>query len=103
MKILPTRAAPAREDRPATQLLYDAHDVRVVSFHLLPGQEVAPHRSTSTVVVHVTAGQGFFAGGEDGALLSAGDAAVFAPDEVHSIRATDAPLHFTATLTPRPA
>jgi quercetin dioxygenase-like cupin family protein len=102
VKVLSTRATPAREDRPATQLLYDEGDVRVVSFHLLAGQEVPPHRSTSTVVVQVTDGQGYFAGDDGETFLDAGDVAVFAPEEKHSIRATDRPLRFVAILSPRP-
>ena len=102
MKALDTRAAPARAERPATQLLHDSADVRVVAFSLQPGQEVKPHRSPSSVLLQVIDGEGDFSG-ENGELhLSAGDAALYERDELHGIRAGDGPLRFLAIITPRP-
>ncbi|MBR9988197.1 MAG: cupin domain-containing protein [Gemmatimonadetes bacterium] len=92
----------ARDDRPATALLYDHPNARIVAFHLLPGQQVAEHRSTSTVTVHVTEGSGVFRGSESESRLETGQIAVFEPDEVHSIDAGAEPLRFVAIITPRP-
>ena len=103
MRILPTRRTPFKEERPATELLHDSAEVRVVSFHLLAGQEVAPHRSDSTVLVQVIDGEGYFGGADSEVRLAAGDAAVFTPGEIHAIRAPEGPLRFTAILSPRPA
>ena len=61
-----------RADRPASAVLYDSVDARVVGFHLLPGQRVAEHRSTSTVTIHVTEGSGVFRGAESASRLEAG-------------------------------
>ena len=92
----------ARQDRAASELLHDEASLRVVAFHLLPGQEIPSHRSASTVFVHVVAGRGTFTGEATAAVLTAGESAVFAPLESHAIGATDSPLRFIAIITPRP-
>ena len=101
MKVLGAGPA-ARADRPASALLHDEPNGRVVAFHLLPGQRIPPHHSDSTVIVQVVAGSGRFAGAESDALLSAGDCAVFAPGETHAIDAATEALHFNVFITPRP-
>jgi quercetin dioxygenase-like cupin family protein len=93
---------PPRPDRPATQLLHDEPNLRVVAFHLLPGQVVPPHRNASTVLVEVVAGSGRFTGEGVEATLAAGAAAVYAPGETHSITALDEGLRFRAVIAPRP-
>jgi quercetin dioxygenase-like cupin family protein len=103
MKTLASAPPPAREDRPATQLLHDEENARVVSFHLLADQEVAPHRSSSTVLVQVVEGEGVFRGEGDETHLVTGDTAVFAPGEMHSMRPVGGPLRFLAIITPRPS
>ena len=103
MKVLEVRATPARDERPSSQVLHDDPDARVVAFHLLPGQEVAAHRSPSTVLVQVVEGSGTFVGRDGEARLGVGDAAVYSPNEVHAIRASEGPLRFLAILTPRPS
>jgi quercetin dioxygenase-like cupin family protein len=102
MKVL--GAGPAeRADRAATALLHDEPHARVVAFHLGARQQVPPHRSDSTVLVHVTSGRGVFRGaGDVAAELEAGQSAAYAPGEMHSIEAGDKPLQFVAVITPRP-
>lgn len=101
MNVLP--AGPdSRPDRPASAVLYDQPDARIVGFHLLPGQRVAEHRSPSTVTVHVTEGVGIFSGEDGSARLEAGQVAVYAPDEMHAMEAGDRALRFLAIITPRP-
>lgn len=103
MKVLPFEAPPPRSDRHATQLLHDEPNARVVSFHLAPGQAVAPHTSTSTVVVQVLEGRGLFRGVESEAELGPGETAVYSPGELHSMRPVgDGSLRFLAIITPRP-
>ena len=102
MKTLPVRELDAREDRPASMLLHDSEDVRVVCFHLSPGQEVKPHRSASTVLVQVIDGHGDFSGREGERHLAAGEAAVYEREELHGIRAREMPLRFLALITPGP-
>lgn len=102
MTVLSTGPEP-RADRPSSAILYDHADARIVGFHLLPGQRVAEHRSASTVTIHVTEGSGTFRGAGAASRLEAGQAMVFAPDEMHAIDAGTEPLRFLAIITPRPA
>jgi quercetin dioxygenase-like cupin family protein len=101
MKVLP-EGPPARSERPATQILHDDTNARVIAFHLMPGQKVPPHHSSSTVMVHVLEGIGVFHGADTSATLSAGGMAVFEPGETHAIDAVDSSLRFVAIITPRP-
>ncbi|HEX7049529.1 MAG TPA: cupin domain-containing protein [Longimicrobiales bacterium] len=101
MKVLGERAA-ARPDRAASMVVHDEPNLRIVSFHLLPGQRIPPHRSASTVSVQVVRGTGTFRGAEDEAVLGPGEGAVFAPGETHAIEAADGPLEFLALIAPRP-
>lgn len=101
MKVL-SRGPAAREDRPATELLHDENNARIVAFHLQPGQQVKPHRSESTVFVQVVSGAGWFHGETARAFLTAGEGAVYEPGELHGIDAGDTPLRFLAIITPGP-
>jgi quercetin dioxygenase-like cupin family protein len=101
MKIL-AEGPPARTERPATQILHDDTNARVVAFHLMPGQKVPPHHSNSTVLVHVLEGIGVFHGADASETLSAGSMAVFEPGETHAIDAVESSLRFVAVITPRP-
>ena len=103
MKTLRAGAPEPRSDRYATHLLHDEPNVRVVGFHLLPGQSVPPHRSDSTVIVQVVEGRGVFRGEDGEAALEAGMAAVYLPGETHSMEAIDDPVRFQAIISPGPA
>jgi quercetin dioxygenase-like cupin family protein len=97
------RAAVATSaERPATAILHDAADARLVVFRLAPGQAVPPHRNASTVILTVLAGEGVLSGGDGAQPCRAGDVVVYAPDELHGMRADDAELLLLATITPRP-
>ncbi|CAN5657185.1 hypothetical protein BH23GEM9_BH23GEM9_36230 [soil metagenome] len=101
MKVLSSHPAD-RDDRYASALVHDEENCRVVAFRLLKGQSVPPHTSESTVLVQVTDGSGHFRGVDSEAVLSTGEAAVFAPGELHAIVAVDEPLSFLAVITPGP-
>lgn len=103
MKALdPTLPAP-RAERPATHLLHDEPNMRVVGFRLLEGQEVPAHRSDSSVLLTVTEGEGLFRGADgEEVLLAAGEMVAYAPGETHSIAARGGPLRFVAVIAPRP-
>lgn len=101
MKVL-TRGPAGRQDRHATELVHDEASARIVAFHLLPGQQVPPHRSDSTVLALVTSGSGRFVGVDSEAVLSVGEAVVWAPGELHSIESVGEPLRFLAIIAPRP-
>jgi quercetin dioxygenase-like cupin family protein len=76
--------------------------VRVIAFHLQPGQSVPPHRNDSTVLVQVVEGTGVFRGEDGQATLRAGMAAVYSPGELHSMEPLAGPLRFHAFITPSP-
>jgi quercetin dioxygenase-like cupin family protein len=104
MTVLPASCPASRPDRPATQLLHDEPNARVVCFHVAPGQAVPPHTSGSTVVVQVLEGEGLFRGARDEARLGPGATAVYVPGELHSMEPVgDGSLRFLAIITPRPS
>lgn len=103
MRRLPQEVPPRRLDRPATALLHDEPNARIIAFHLAPGQAVPPHRSESTVIVQVVEGEGIFRGESDRELrLGVGGGAVYTPGELHSMEAVEGVLRFLAIITPRP-
>lgn len=103
MKQLDPADLPANPERPATRLVHDEPNVRIVAFHLQPGQVVKAHSSPSTVLLQVVEGEGEFTGDTGELRLAAGGAVVYAPGEVHAIRAVERSLRFIAVITPRPS
>jgi quercetin dioxygenase-like cupin family protein len=99
---LDSAVPPARAERLATRVLHDEPNLRVIAFHLLPGQTVPAHSNESTVLVQVISGRGTFSGANGRTTLRAGEAAVYRPGETHAIAALDEPLVFHAVITPRP-
>jgi quercetin dioxygenase-like cupin family protein len=98
-------ARAAAPNRPATAVLHDTPDVRLIVFRLAPGQAVPPHRSASTVTLTVLEGAGVLSGGDGERACAEGDVVAYAPDELHGMRAEpDAAreLLLLATITPRP-
>jgi quercetin dioxygenase-like cupin family protein len=95
--------APApNANRPATAVLHDSPDARLIVFRLAPGQAVPPHTNASTVTLTVISGRGFVRGGDDECTLAAGQTVIFAPNELHGMRAESEELVLLATITPRP-
>jgi quercetin dioxygenase-like cupin family protein len=97
------RAAPAKSSqRPATAILHDGNDARLVVFRLLAGQSVAPHRSPSTVMLSVLEGAGVLSGADGDRDCIAGDLVAYAPNELHGMRATTQEFLLLAIIAPRP-
>lgn len=96
------RPAP-RADRYSSAVLHDDPNLRVIAFHLQEGQAVPPHRASSTVAVTVLEGEGVFRGEGGESVLRAGGAAVYAPDELHSMESVGGTLRFLAFISPRPS
>ncbi|HET9003169.1 MAG TPA: cupin domain-containing protein [Gemmatimonadaceae bacterium] len=102
------QAVANRPDRPATAIVHDSPDVRLIVFRIAPGQSVAPHQSTSSVQITVLDGVGVLTGesGNGGMaeqVCSTGDVAVYLPNELHGMRAAgETDLLLLATITPRP-
>jgi quercetin dioxygenase-like cupin family protein len=95
-------ARAAAPGRPATAVLHDAPDARLVVFRLAPGQAVPPHTSASTVLLTVLEGAGVLSGGDGERACAAGGVVAYAPGELHGMRAGDGELLLLATITPRP-
>jgi quercetin dioxygenase-like cupin family protein len=95
-------AIAASGTRAATAMLLDTPDARLVVFRIKPGQAVAVHRNSSTVLITVLAGHGAISDGIVEHDCHPGDTLCFAPNEPHGMRAIDEELHLLATITPRP-
>src|SRR5512138_3258516 len=107
MKLYDARAAAAdavanHPDRPATALLHDSADARVVMFRIEPGQEVPVHTSTSTVLLVIVAGTGTVAGADGVRRVGVGDIVAYDPQEPHGMRADGERLVIAAIIAPRP-
>jgi len=107
MIVLDPRAAAhgthtASVDRPATAILHDSADARLLVFRLQPGQAVAPHRNASTVMLSVLEGAGVLSGGDGERECRAGDFVTYVPNELHGMRAVTQELLVLAIITPRP-
>ena len=95
-------AVAANPTRPATAVVHDTPDARLVVFRIAPGQAVAPHRNASTVLLTVLSGRGFVRGEVGEVAVRAGEVAAYEPNELHGMRAEDDELVLLATITPRP-
>jgi quercetin dioxygenase-like cupin family protein len=102
LRIAASSARSARDDRPATAIVHESPDVRLVVFRIAPGQQVPPHRSTSTVLLTALEGSGFFVHADGEIAASTGVCVACEPNELHGMRAANEPLVVLATITPRP-
>ncbi|HEY0969404.1 MAG TPA: cupin domain-containing protein [Gemmatimonadales bacterium] len=88
--------------RPASALVHDSPDARLVVFRIAPGQEVPPHTSPSTVMLTVLAGRGTLSGADGARECGPGEMVTYEPEEIHAMRADTEELLLLATITPRP-
>jgi quercetin dioxygenase-like cupin family protein len=95
-------AVSARPDRPASAILHDSPDARLVVFRIAAGQEIPAHRSPSTVLLTVLEGRGVFTGSDGERAVRTGDLVAYEPEELHGMRAVDETLAVLATITPGP-
>ncbi len=99
-------AVAASPTRPATAVIHDSDDARLVVFRIAPGQSVPAHRSPATVLLSVLEGTALLSserrGEEEDRPVRAGDTVVFEPNELHGMRATNDTVLLLATITPRP-
>jgi quercetin dioxygenase-like cupin family protein len=107
MKVLDIRhaareAVAANPTRPATAIVHDSADARLIVFRLSPGQAVAPHRNASSVTLTVISGSGLASGADAERPVVTGDVVTYDPNEIHGMRAADEELVLLATITPRP-
>lgn len=92
----------SRASRPATSILHDASDARVVLFRIDPGQEVAVHTSASTVILTVLSGSGTVLTADEPVAVQRGDIVAYEVREPHGMRAGDEQLLIAATIAPKP-
>lgn len=107
MKVIDPRLAAAQAvarqpERPAMAILLDTADVRILIFRIEPGQQVAPHTSTSSVILSVMEGTGIISGPDQEERCGPGTVIPYAPEELHGMRALDQRLVVMATIAPRP-
>jgi quercetin dioxygenase-like cupin family protein len=99
-------AVAGKPERPATAIVHDCADARVVVFRIEPGQEVPAHSSTSTVLLTVIAGSGTISGQVEGTMAEqlavAGDFVSFEAGEPHGMRGGTSAFVVMATIAPRP-
>jgi quercetin dioxygenase-like cupin family protein len=100
--IAQARLAPASATRPATSVIHDSADARLVLFRIAPSQAVAVHTSPSTVILTVLAGSGLLTGGATDQEITEGDVVTVEPSEPHGMRSVTEELVILATITPRP-
>src|SRR5512140_3932122 len=99
---LAAAAVSANAARPATALVHDSADARVVLFRIEPGQQVAEHKSSSTVLLLVISGAGIVSGAEGDRDVHAGDIISYGANEPHGMKANELPLVLAAVIAPRP-
>jgi quercetin dioxygenase-like cupin family protein len=100
---LAATAVTANVVRPATALIHDSSDARVVLFRIEPGQEVPVHTSVSTVLLIVISGSGVVTGATGDCDVHAGDIVAYDVNEPHGMRAPNEALVISAVIAPRPA
>ncbi len=93
-------------DRPATAIIHDSPDARLVVFRIEAGQAVPLHSSTSSVILVVVRGVGFVSGPADDGVaereVQQGAVVTYEPGEFHGMRAMRGPFVVLAIITPRP-
>ncbi|MEO5814056.1 MAG: cupin domain-containing protein [Gemmatimonadaceae bacterium] len=101
-RALAASAVNAHADRPATALVHDSVDARVVIFRIGPGQAVPVHTSTSTVLLMIVSGAGSVMGPGGDRSVKSGDIVAYDAQEPHGMRAGLEELIVAAVIAPRP-
>lgn len=90
------------EDRPVSEILHSCQDMRVVLYNLLPGQQIDPHTSSSSVCLQIIDGAGDLLCGAEWVTAAGGTVRFYPPGEVHGVRAGAERMSVLAMYTPRP-
>lgn len=101
-RALAEAAVAAQPGRPASALVHDTPDARLVVFRIEPGQQVLPHTSPSTVILSIAGGRGIVSGADGDRAVRAGDLVAYEPNELHGMRALEERLIVLAVIAPRP-
>lgn len=97
-----SEARAANASRPATAIVHDSADARLVIFRLAPGQAVAPHRNASSVTLTAISGRVIASGQDEEREIAPGDVVVYEPNETHGMKAIEEEAVLLATIAPRP-
>jgi quercetin dioxygenase-like cupin family protein len=99
-------AVSGNAERPASAILHDSPDARLIVFRIDAAQEVPMHSSTSTVILLVLRGSGIISGPVDGVIqdrkVTTGNVVSYQPGESHGMRAVGATFVVLATIAPSP-
>lgn len=90
------------EDRVVIEIIHSCQDMRVMVINLSPGQTLPAHTSSSSVSLHLLAGQGELLSGDHWLSAGRGTIRFYPPHEPHGVRALSEPVTVLATLAPRP-
>jgi len=90
------------DDHIVSEILHSCQDMRVILINLRPGQSLPPHTSSSSVNLHVLAGECELLNGCNWQPASPGTMRFYPPNEPHGVRAGTEPASVLATLAPRP-
>jgi quercetin dioxygenase-like cupin family protein len=102
MPDLALSAESADATRPATAIIHDSHDARIVLYRIERGQQVPVHTTSSTVLLVVISGRGVVAGAGGEHEVHVGDIVVYDVGEPHGMSAGREQLVIAAVLAPRP-
>jgi quercetin dioxygenase-like cupin family protein len=95
-------AVASNPTRPATAVIHDSPEMRLVVFRIGVAQQVAVHTSKSRVMLQVLEGSGVLVAGDSEFDCAKGDVVVYEPGERHGMKSIDKELLLLATITPRP-
>ncbi len=95
-------ARAAHPSRPATAIVHDSPDARLVLFRIDRGQEVAPHTSGSSVILSVCEGPGIVSDADGEREVRPGQVVAYNRGELHGMRAHAGRFVVLAIITPRP-
>ena len=89
------------EEHPVTEIVHSCQDMRVIVINMLPGQELSPQVSSSSVSLQLITGQGQLLGGCDWITAEPGTMRFYPPSEPHGARAVNEPVSVLMTIAPR--
>ncbi|RUM28859.1 MAG: cupin domain-containing protein [Aquifex sp.] len=90
-------------EKPVSEVVYEDANAKVVRFYLKGGQEIKPHKSSSSVYITVLKGKlNFFLGKDNSEVeVRAGGTVFYEPDELHGFKALEDSV-VEAVITPKP-
>jgi len=90
-------------DRPISEVVYEDENAKIIRFYVRAGQEIKPHKSSSSVYITVLKGKLSFYIGKDETEREVGEGATvfYEPNELHGFKALEDSV-VEAIVTPKP-